>query len=89
MPESTPAAMHGPAGHHGNAVLHDIDRNRDALRRDHPEWWQDYEDFDPMTAARPVCEALLQNAPTEWARGMIVGIMLTRQSVANITGREF
>lgn len=72
-----------------NVLSELIMAERDRLRENHAEWFFDYEDFDPMTAPREVCEALLVSAPTEWARGMIAGIMVMRSQLAMITGRGF
>lgn len=66
-----------------------IGKERERLRTEHPQWFFDYEDFDPMTSSREVCEELLRTAPTDWARGMISGIMLTRAALAMVTDRGF
>lgn len=60
-----------------------------AIKESHPEWYAEYEDRDPMTAPRADLEFLLENAPTEFAGGLIVGVMLFRQQMAILTARHF
>lgn len=59
------------------------------VQAQHPEWFADYEDIDPYTAERRFVEELLEASPTEFARGLVTGILLMRQQIALVTGRGF
>ncbi len=79
----------GQAEGESRVLLDMIMAERDYLREHHSQWWFDYEDFDPLTASREVCETLLASAPTDWARGMMAGVIVTRNDLALVTGRGF
>jgi hypothetical protein len=59
------------------------------IKRDHPDWYAFYEDEDPMTSDRSTLEQMLADAPTEYAQGLITGIMAFRQQIAILTDRSF
>lgn len=63
--------------------------NMAMVKHKFPDWYEQYEDVDPMIGDRATVEALLNDAPTDFARGLIAGILIFRQSLAIVTGREF
>jgi hypothetical protein len=71
------------------ALLEVMKDKMDMIKAEHPNWHAEFEDVDPFIADRAEVERLLQDAPTEFASGLITGIMVIRQQVAIVTGREF
>lgn len=71
------------------AFLEKLQADMRQLREQHPHWHADFDDLDPFVAERRHVEHLLQTAPTEWARGLLTGIMMFRQQIAAVTGRGF
>ncbi|HWS26698.1 MAG TPA: hypothetical protein VN259_09040 [Xanthomonadales bacterium] len=64
-------------------------RHQKVLAEQHPQWYQEFEDIDPFVADRADVEDLVRRAPTEFASGMLCGILMFRQQLAAMTGREF
>ncbi len=64
-------------------------RQQQILAAEHPAWYQEFEDIDPFVANREDVEDLVRRAPTEFASGVLCGILMFRQQLAAITGREF
>ena len=64
-------------------------KHRAILAEKFPDWFQEFEDVDPFVADRQVVEALVLEAPTEFASGVLCGILMFRQQLAAVTGREF
>ena len=50
---------------------------------------EEFEDIDPFVADRVAVEDLVRRAPTEFASGVLCGILMFRQQLAAVTGREF
>lgn len=71
------------------AFLRQVEEQWEPIRREFPAWYADFEDIDPFVAERAFVQHLLETAPTEYARGVVVGIMLIRQQIAMVTGRGF
>jgi hypothetical protein len=59
------------------------------LRIEHPEWFADFEDADPIIAPKSVLEDLLRTAPTEFAQAYLLGIYNFRLQLSVLTGTEF
>ena len=60
-----------------------------ALKLDHPEWFQAYEDAMPHTASAEELMELLISAPTPYAKGLIAGLCGMRVEMAAVSGRFF
>lgn len=59
------------------------------LAEQFPHWYAAFEDIDPFIADRADVESLLKQAPNEFASGILCGIIMFRQQLAVMTGREF
>ncbi len=64
-------------------------RQRAFLAEHHPVWFQEFEDIDPFIADRSAVEDLIRRAPNEFSSGMLCGILMFRQQLAAMTGRDF
>lgn len=83
---TAPGEFVDPAG----AEMQQIEDIRERFgEQDNPDWYQRYEDIDPCIATRAEVTTLLESAPDHFCRGLVAGIMLMRQQVAILTGREF
>jgi hypothetical protein len=71
------------------AFLRTADAALAGVRTQHPDWYADYEDIDPFVADRELVEHLLQTAPDDLTKGLIMGMLLIRQQIAAVTGRGF
>ena len=54
-----------------------------------PDWFAYFEDVQAFSAPKSDLMELLRTAPTPFARGLIYGIVLMRQELAVVTGRDF
>ncbi len=73
----------------GVDLLQMLHQQMQSVQANHPDWYADYEDGDVFTASREVLSELVNTAPTDFARGLLVGVMMFRQQLAIITGRSF
>ncbi|HBJ86951.1 MAG TPA: hypothetical protein DDZ88_24450 [Verrucomicrobiales bacterium] len=73
----------------GMNLLATLQKQMLVVKEQYPDWYAEYEDRDPMTAARADLDFLLESAPTEFVAGLVVGVMLFRQQMAILTGRHF
>ena len=71
------------------ALLEGMRQKMLAIKDQDPQWFAKYEDSDPITAPRETLEMLLDEAPSDYACGLITGIMAFRQQLAIITDRSF
>lgn len=69
-------------------LLLDLGEELKKIQESHPAWYADWEDIDPTVAERPDVERLIQTAPNEFCRGLMVGILFQRQSLGAFTGRS-
>lgn len=54
-----------------------------------PDWFAYFEDVQAFSAPKADLMELLRTAPTPFAKGLIYGIVLMRQELAAVTGRDF
>jgi hypothetical protein len=59
------------------------------LRIEHPQWFAEFEDADPIIAPKAVLEELMRSAPTEFAQAYLLGIYNFRLQLSVLTGTEF
>lgn len=66
-----------------------FDRQRKILADAFPLWYQEFDDIDPFVADRASVEDLVVRAPNDFAAGVLCGVLMFRQQLAAMTGREF
>lgn len=71
------------------SVLLQLQEKMASIKESHPDWFADYEDRDPMVADRQTLALMLETAPTEFAQGLIVGIIMLRQQISIVTERPY
>lgn len=71
------------------SVLLQLQKKMASIKESHPDWFADYEDRDPMVADRQTLALMLETAPTEFAQGLIVGIIMLRQQISIVTERPY
>ena len=81
--------MSAEATESARAHLEVVMDHRKILAAEHPEWLQEFEDIDPFVADRGSVEDLVVRAPNDFAAGMLCGILMFRQQLSAMTGREF
>lgn len=59
------------------------------LRIDHPQWFAEFEDADPIIAPKSELVELLRTAPTEFAQAYLLGIYNFRVQLSVLTGTVF
>lgn len=74
---------------HDVTVLLQLQKKMALIKDAHPDWFAEYEDRDPITADQETLSHLLDTAPTEFAQGLIVGIIVFRQQMSILTGRSY
>lgn len=59
------------------------------LEKDAPDWFEDFNETDPFVASHSEVQRLIETAPDQWARGLVMGIDMFRCQMEAITGRPY
>ncbi len=59
------------------------------LQQNHPSWFQRYEDTPLESASSTELQELLQQAPNDFATGLVLGVFRARLFLSSITGQTF
>lgn len=73
----------------GGMATREIFENLERARAIDSEWAWMFDAVDPLTADQQIVRQLHENAPTEYLKGVIGGVLMMRESIALITGRGF
>lgn len=73
----------------GGMSTREIFENLERAKAVDADWVWQFDVVDPLTADQQIVRQLHETAPTEYLKGVIGGILMMRESMALITGREF
>jgi len=59
------------------------------LQNTAPDWFAFYEDSQADSAERATLVELMRTAPNDYAKGLVYGFFIMRQTIASMTDRKF